>query len=264
MADRVRSALKAILIAVLPERAWRGVQALATRLRDRRRGLRRRPPVGWVRFGSLRRVRPIDPDFGFRWGQVIDRYYIERFLEAHARDIRGHALEVGGDDYVRQFGGARVARCDVLHRTAGNPAATIVADLSRAPQIPDQTFDVIVLTQTLQFIYDIQGAVGTLHRILRPGGVLLATAHGISQVSRADMDQWGEYWRLTSLSARRIAADIFGSDGVTVQAYGNVLTATAFLHGLTAQELRREELEHHDPNFEVILGIRARRSLPDS
>ena len=60
----------------------------------------------------------------------------------------------------------------------GNPQATIVADLTDAPHIPDDTFDCAIVTQTLQFVYDVRAAFATLHRILAPGGVLLATVPG--------------------------------------------------------------------------------------
>ena len=46
---------------------------------------------------------------------------------------------------------------------------------------PD-AFDCIIFTQTLHFIYDVRLAIQTLHRILKPGGVLLATFPGISQI----------------------------------------------------------------------------------
>ena len=55
------------------------------------------PPVGRVRLGSLRRLKPISPDWGSERGLPIDRYYIGQFLAAHAQDIRGHVLEIGDD-----------------------------------------------------------------------------------------------------------------------------------------------------------------------
>jgi SAM-dependent methyltransferase len=231
--------------------------ALVVYIGKHRRRWQRRPPVGWVRFGSLRRVEPIDRDFGGRWGKVIDRYYIEKFLEQYASDIHGRVLEVASNDYTQRFGGARVSRPEVLHYVQGNPQATIVADLTDAREIPPNAFDCIILTQTLQFIFDVTAAVNTLYRILKPGGVLLVTCHGISQISRYDMEHWGEYWRFTSLSARRLFTGIFPPKSVAVQTYGNVLAATAFLHGITAQELRREELDYQDPSYEVLIGVRA-------
>jgi len=41
--------------------------------------------------------------------------------------------------------------------------------------------------------------------------------------------------------------------------YGNVLAATAFLHGLAAEELTREELDHRDPDYELLIGVRAQK-----
>ena len=216
------------------------------------------PAARPVRFGSLRRLTPVSRKFGWdRGGLPVDRYYIERFLERHASDIAGHVLEVRDDAYIRKFGGAGITRVDVLHPTPGNPKATVVADLTCADHVPGNTFDCIVLTQVLPFIFDVRAAVRTLHRILRPGGVVLATVPGISQIIRYDMDRWGDYWRFTSLSARRIFETEFSGGGVEVESHGNVLTATAFLQGLSSRDLQPTELDHHDPDYEVLITVRA-------
>jgi glycosyltransferase involved in cell wall biosynthesis/SAM-dependent methyltransferase len=215
------------------------------------------PPVGWVRFGSLRRVMPISQEFGYDRGLPIDRYYIERFLSAHAADIRGCVLEIGDNTYTRQFGGDRVTRSDVLHIMENNPHTTIVADLTCANHIPSDTFDCVILTQTLQFIYDSRAALQTLYRILKPGGVLLATVPAISQISRYDMEQWGHYWSFTTLSIRRLLEEAFPVAKFKVEAYGNVLAAISFLHGLATHELKQKELDHRDLDYEVVITIRA-------
>jgi SAM-dependent methyltransferase len=216
-----------------------------------------KPPAGLVRFGGLRRLTPISRVFGLDRGTPVARYYIEQFLSAHAADIHGNVLEIGDDTYTRRFGGERVTHCDVLHVESSNPNATIVGDLTDAPHISSDKFDCIILTQTLNFIYDVRAAITTLHRILRPGGVLLATTSGISQISRYDMDRWGHYWDLTSLSARRLLEEVFSPRHVQVTAHGNVLAAVAFLHGLSAQELRQKELDYRDPDYELVITIRA-------
>jgi ubiquinone/menaquinone biosynthesis C-methylase UbiE len=69
-----------------------------------------------------------------------------------------------------------VTQPDVLNYVEGNPKATIVADLTNAPHIPDNTFDCIIITQTLQMIFEIE-VHAELHRILKPGGVVLAIRH---------------------------------------------------------------------------------------
>ncbi|MGH7544428.1 MAG: class I SAM-dependent methyltransferase [Gemmatimonadota bacterium] len=221
--------------------------------------LRRWPPVGRVRFGSLRRLEPISREWGFDRGRPVDRHYIERFLAAHAADIRGRVLEIGGSRYTRMFGGDRVVRSDVLHVAEGQPDVTIVADLTRTDGIAPGTFDCVIATQTLQFIYDVKAAIATLHRILKPGGVVLATIPGISKVSREDMDRWGHFWSFTTCSARRMFQEFFGPEGVSVEAHGNVLSAIAFLHGIADRELDHDELEFHDPDYEVLIGVRARK-----
>lgn len=218
-----------------------------------------------VRFGSLRRLTPFGRNYGWdRGGLPIDRHYIEGFLERNAGDVAGHVLEARDDAYTRRFGGDRVVRSDVLHPLPGNPEATIIADLTDAPGIPDDTFDCIILTQVLPFILDVQAAVRTLHRILRPGGVVLATVPGISQIIRYDMDAWGDYWRFTSLSARRLFEDAFPRGDVQVETHGNVLAATAFLYGLSNSELRPEELRHFDPHYEVLITVRAVKEARDA
>ena len=204
---------------------------------------------------------PISPVFGLdRSLPVIDRYYIERFLASHAGDISGRVLEMGDAAYTRRFGGDRVTRSDVLHYVAGNPEATIVGDLTTADHIPSDSFDCIILTQTLQMIFDVRAALHHLHRILKPGGVLLVTSHGISRIARREgIDPWGEYWHFTAQSTRHLFGALFPADHLEIVTYGNVLSAAASLYGLAAADLTTQELDHCDPNFEVIIAVRAQK-----
>lgn len=220
-----------------------------------------RRSLGSVDFGSLRRVTPVGQLLGRDRGLPIDRYYIERFLAANAGDIQGRVLEIDDDRYTRTFGGDRVTRSDVLHVHPGNPRATIVADLTaEADHIPPHSFDCIILTQTLPFIYDIHAVVRTLHRILRPGGVVLATVGGITQISRRDMERWGHYWSFTTLSARLLFEEAFPPASVRVDSFGNVLAATAFLQGLAAEDLRPDELDYRDPDYQFLITVLAMKS----
>ena len=220
--------------------------------------LRRKQSSVYVeRLKYLRRLQKVGSALGFDQGLCIDRYYIERFLSNHAFDIRGHVLEVGDNTYMRMFGSGRVTESDVLHRTEDNPNATIVADLTCADHIPQNTFDCIILTQTLQYIYDLPTVARTLYRILKPRGVILATCPGIAFISRYDLEHWGEYWRLTSLSAERLFEEIFPPKNVEVHAYGNLLTAVGFLCGLSADGFTQGELDYHHPDFEVLVTVRA-------
>ena len=207
-------------------------------------------------LGVLGRLTPISREWGFDRGLAIDRYYIEGFLSRHANDIRGRVLEIEDDVYTRKFGGGAVNSTDILHVDANNPRATIVADLSDAGRIRSDLFDCAIVTQTLQYIYEVRAAVAALYRILKPGGILLATFPGITRISQ---QEWREswYWLFTSTSAKRLFGDVFGPENIDVQAHGNVLTAVGFLHGLAKEELLPSELDYRDPDYEVIVTVRA-------
>jgi SAM-dependent methyltransferase len=214
------------------------------------------PVPGHVRFGDLRRTRPFSAHFGSERGQPVDRYYIENFLAQHAADIHGRVLEVGDATYTRRFGGDRVVTSDVLHVDGEAPAATIVADLSDGDHIPDDAFDAIILTQTLHLIFDFRAAVATLQRILAPGGVVLVTVPGISQI---DTGEWAQtwYWSFTAQSVSRLFGEQFRPGDVTIEQHGSVLSAIAFLEGMAAGELTGRELAADDPAYPVFVGIRA-------
>ena len=217
------------------------------------------PPAGTVRFGSFRRLTPISPIFALDRGLPIERYYIEQFLDRYRTDIRGRAMEFGDTFYLDKFGGDRVQQKDAFSVVAA-PGVTIVGDLVGDGPLPEAAFDCIVCTQTLQMIVDMPAAIRRLHSMLKPGGVLLLTSHGISKIGRhLDTDHWGEYWRITQEGARALFRDHFAGTAEIV-GYGNVLSAISTLHGLAATELTRSELDHADRNFDVIVGIRAVRN----
>src|SRR5207247_10578799 len=127
---------------------------------------------------------------------TIVRYYFGRFLERHRADIRGRVLEGRGPMYSVRFGREAVTARDVVDRDPANPLATIVADLRGAKAIADATYDCIILTQTLQLVDDMPAVLAECVRMLRPGGVLLATVPSVSRVDdEAGVD--GDCWRLS-------------------------------------------------------------------
>ena len=168
-------------------------------------------------------------------------------------------LEIGDPRYTLKFGGDRVTTSEVLDLSLRKPGVTIVADLTKADHIPSDTFDCIIMTQTLQLIYDVRAALHTSYRILKPGGVLLATFPGISRIARSFpyLERWEDYWRFTSQASRRLFAESFPEEKVSVAAFGNVLAAAAFLHGLAFEELQPSELDFRDPDYEVLIAVRA-------
>jgi SAM-dependent methyltransferase len=211
-----------------------------------------------VRFDDPARVAPVSKLFGFERGRPIDRHYIERFVSSHGQHIRGRALEVASSDYIRRFHRGATA-FEVLHVDAAVPGTTIVGDLADWQSLPEARVDAFVCTHTFNFIYDVQAAVRGAHRLLAPGGTLIATLAGLAQISRYDMDRWGDFWRFTSGSAARLFGAEFAR--VEVTTYGNVLAAKALLDGLAVEDLPSPGLlDAVDPDYQVVIGVVAHKA----
>lgn len=208
------------------------------------------PPVGRVNLGHLNRTTPFSHSFGYDRGGPVDRHYIEQFLERNKQFIRGRVLEIGDNDYTLKFGGTAVTQSDILHIDESNPHATLIGDLSNVPHIDDAQFDCIVLTQTLHLIYDFHKAIASCHRLLKPGGILLITVPGITQI---DQGEWKNIWlwSFTETSLRRVLSEQFTNP--KVETFGNVLVATAFLYGMGLTEIKRSQLDEKDEHYPVII-----------
>jgi SAM-dependent methyltransferase len=225
----------------------------------RRRGIlaRRVRRVRRPRLLALRRTRPLSDRWGLERGTPIDRYYIERFLSENRGSIRGTSLEVKEPVYTDRFG-MDVREKHVLDIDPTNERATIIADLSRADSIPADFFDCFILTQTLQYVYDLEAAVSHCHRILRPGGVLLCTVPCVSRIDPGWLEH--EFWRFTVASCTRLFGEVFGRDQLVVSSHGNVLSSIAILAGIAAEELRKRQLDEDDEHFPLIVTVRASKA----
>jgi len=216
------------------------------------------PPAGKVNKGDFSSLKPFSTEFGYDRGGPVDRFYIERFLHNEASSICGRVLEIGENEYTLKFGKTNVAQSDILHVDDTNTRATFIGDISNAPQIPDNTFDCIVLTQTLHLIYNFREALATCFRILKPGGNLLLTVPGITPI---DHGEWKEtwYWSFTQRAMERLMADSFPGGKTDVATFGNVQVATSFLYGMGLGEVSKEALSYNDPHFPVIITVKAQK-----
>lgn len=206
---------------------------------------------------NLRRLEPISRFFGVHRGTPIDRVYIEDFLKKNRKYIRGVVCEVAEDTYSKKFG-SNIKRYEILHYKNdpnANPTATIIGDLTDISTLPRNSIDCFICTQTLNVIYDFKSAIKGIHYMLKKNGVVLVTVPGICQISRGDMNKWGDYWRFTDLSIKKAFEEVFGEGNVKVETYGNVLSAISFLHGISAEELSKEELFYKDEDYQVTIGV---------
>ena len=203
-------------------------------------------------------LQPLSYLWGSDRGTEIARYYLAQFFQEYSSDIRGHSLEFSGPSYIKRFGGPQVTKADVLHIDDSSPLATIVADLTKSNDIPSNSFDCIICTHVLHIIFDLHKTVSELHRILKPGGVLLVGVPSISMCDRSEH----ELWRFTGEGLHRILAGAFGNENVIIRAYGNSLTAAGEIRGLVSHEFTRSELDHHDQRFPVEVCARVVKKDP--
>lgn len=210
-----------------------------------------------VIFDDGHRIEPISNFMGTERGTPIDRYYIEQFLKANRRFIKGAVLEIAESDYSKKFDSG-VTSFEVLHVSADNPEATIVGNLTDSSSLPEGNIDCFICTQTFNFIFDLNAAVKGAFKLLKPRGVLLGTVAGISQISRFDMERWGDYWRFTDLSIKKLLEAEFSE--TEVKTFGNILAAKAFLDGVTVEELPDKTLlDVSDENYQLIIAFKAEK-----
>lgn len=202
-------------------------------------------------------LRRLAPAAGARY--PIDRWYSDAFLRRQAGisgyvagDLAGSVLEVvppggGGGPPLTERLGVRGSLGAVRRLTLPE-----VLEGAHAPAGDDA----VTCCLGLQFALDPRAAVRVLAGLVAPGGVLLVTVPGIGPLATTD-GGWPDRWRLTPLALRRTLETALPPETVTVQSFGNVLTATAHLYGLGADDLRRRERELHDPDYPVVVAARA-------
>jgi SAM-dependent methyltransferase len=208
-----------------------------------------------ARWGNLRRLEPRSGRFGFERGTPIDRHHLHQFLAAEAESIRGIVGEISEPRYADAFGGDRVQRVEVIDVDATNPRATIVADLTEPGSLPAATFDCLLVVQTLQYTHPLGNALRTCLDALTPGGTLLLALPGLAPHD-THVPIEGDLWRFLPAGVDALLREVAPEARVEVRGYGNLVTATAALHGLSAEELTSHELDHHDSGYPVLVCAR--------
>lgn len=202
--------------------------------------------------------KPIDAYFGRKRGEPVDRYYIEKFLDEYKKSICGRCLEIAEDTYTKQFGKDRVTDSVMLH-VEGWGSNVLKGNLETGEGIIEDSFDTMIITQTLMCIYDVESAVQHIFKGLKKGGSALITVSGISQIARYDDDNWGMYHSFYMSGLKRLFYPVFGRENVEITHYGNVKTAMAFLYGAAREELSEEDFNFVDMDYPVIYGIHAKK-----
>jgi SAM-dependent methyltransferase len=215
----------------------------------------RNTPGRRVRWGSFKRTQPFSDCYGWDRGTPVDRYYIERFLEASKGYIHGDAMEIRDPAYVKRFGGDRVTNVHVVDIDPGNPEAGLIADLCEPNSLPFAAYDSIVLTQTFHLLGNEQIALENLWASLKPGGTLLVTAPCLSRVDHEIPEV--DFWRYTVRGfEQRLKLCLPEAAQIHVEGHGNVLSGMAYYMGLAAEELDERDLMVDDPFFSINCAAR--------
>lgn len=81
----------------------------------------------------------------------------------------------------------------------GNSHASVILNPDGSVPVPDQTFDAVLSTQVLEHVLDPPLYISECLRVLRPGGRLLLSTHGIFMYHPDPVD----LWRWTTEGLRR-------------------------------------------------------------
>ena len=146
-----------------------------------------------------------------------------------AQDVRGlRVLDVGCGDrpYERLLAGAaELVGFDV----PGNPHADLHGSIDAIP-VEDRSFDLVVCLQVLEHVSDPPAAIRELRRVVRRGGRVLVTTHGVYPFHPNPDD----FWRWTHDGLARLFRTNAQWESVTVRPGAGTAATIAMLvaHGV--------------------------------
>lgn len=202
-------------------------------------------------------VNPVSDVFGFDRGTPIDRYYIENFISQNCKWVKGDVLEIGESKYTQKYGND-IKTSTVLLPFGNAKDGFLIADLSVLGSVPENHYDCVICTQTLNFIENLENVPTNINHMLKPGGVALITVASISPISTYDNERWGDFWRFTDRILFKMFSPIM--DVLSKHSFGNVLATSAFLYGLAKEDIKNSKyLDHVDNRFPMVIAMLVRK-----
>jgi SAM-dependent methyltransferase len=156
----------------------------------------------------------------------------------------------GGSPYQPLFGSCTYHRADL---SGGNNL-----DFEYGPdsKLPSEVsgYDCVLSTQVLEHVEDPESYLRECYRVLRPGGCLVLTTHGLYEDHACPYD----YWRWTAYGLRRLVEN----SGLKIEAVKKLTTGPRSAVFLAERELHRLRFGAAGPYGKLLsIGVRAVRRL---
>lgn len=128
-------------------------------------------------------------------GNFLPLFDLRTALAEVLADAAGTWLDYGSgtSPYTDLLSGAILKRADVAG--SASLAVDIELDDSGRCRVPDGTFDGVLSTQVLEHVRDPAAYLAEAHRLLRPGGRLVLSTHGVWEDHTATAE---DLWRWTA------------------------------------------------------------------
>ena len=210
------------------------------------------PSVHHLQWGDLRRRFPVDANYGFGRGTPIDRFYLDIFLRKIKKNVCGKILEIGADqkrlDLKKYKPGARFDSLDI----EGKSKPTFTANAEVQSILKPRSYDSILAFNVLGHCRNPFSVTKNMHTWLRPGGIAFCAVSSSQRVGRCPEDCW-------KIQPDGLRALFSNFRKIQIISYGNLTTTIGALQGLAAEELSKEELLDHHPDYPVLSCVIAEK-----
>jgi len=152
--------------------------------------------------------------------KIMEHY--KRLLKPDNRGWKVMEIGIDGDPKpggnYKYFGvGNDYKTLDILEKVKPD----IVADICDT-KLPEKEWDLIILSQTLEHIFDFKAAIKECHRLLKPGGFLIIDCPFIYPYHGTN--GYDDYWRISHTAMKRLLEEVGFEYGKAVSV-NNILTS---------------------------------------
>ena len=125
---------------------------------------------GWVKYPfRFKGITPYDYRPQIIYGTPIDRIYMDNFISKNKRYIQGIVAESMGNHYALKYGGENVKQSYIINMSNEVQENVLDIDLTCYDEVPENILDCCILTNVLNFVFDIDVACSSIYKILKPG-----------------------------------------------------------------------------------------------